>query len=615
MRDVVEKKDVVLKEDYLSFFIAPFLVLITVGIMHLMHMPAVNVFFEFPFGIIKLLFSYLFLLAFQSILCILIRNFKIVHILQTTVFFILGTVSEVLLLITGDPLLPSDFLLIGSLNKLMNLVKIIIPGGCIVALVFSAMSIAFIVIRSRCRKICIKNRVIFSAVSIILFGILTYTMCFNRIVKYRFFPKCHISITQYNPAEDYYANGFILNFFTRIGELYAEKPQGYSKDSIAEIKNRYGKMKTSAKTEAVNIIAVQSEAWWDPTLLPHTVFSGEPMPNYRRLVKSETAITGQIISPVFGGATCIPEFEFLTGLTSNFLPAGVYPYIQSVTSDVPSFILAYKNSGYKTLAIHTYEKGFYKRNTAYPLMGFDEFLGIEDMEEPEVKGLFVSDDEITKEIIKSYENKTYDKLFLFGVTMQNHGGYLWQRYSGYDVIVDNEKLSPEDLTGLRDYTQGVFDADLMLGKLIEYFEKVEEPTIICMYGDHMPLLGTNESTYKDTGYIEEEKTNYNAHPKLFSTPFVIWANYDISENDIPQKVSPAKLGLELLKLSGAKNIPWHFSVIDGFYKKYPVSKGGLAITGENEVVSGVREEDGLLKRDYQHIQYDILYGKQYVTKE
>lgn len=65
--------------------------------------------------------------------------------------------------------------------------------------------------------------------------------------------------------------------------------------------------------------------------------------------------------------------------------------------------------------------------------------------------------------------------------------------------------------------------------LVEYFEKQENPVIICMFGDHWPSI--------ETGFYEEllgkpqNEWELEDIQKRYATPFVIWANYDIQEGD------------------------------------------------------------------------------------
>lgn len=598
--------------DFLGFFLAPLFVLITIEIMHLSHFTGYPQFFGTPMFLLKWLISYVFILLSQGVLLVIIPNLAAVHTIQTVIFYIMGFITEVMLKITGDPLLPSDLFLIDNMNEISTFVEIPLLAQCVISLLFAIFSVIFFFRRRKAHKTKINliPRIALSLAVIMLFSAGTYAMCFNRIVKYRVFQKLDIQIAAFNPQADFYANGLILTFFPRIGELRFEKPEGYSAEIIKEIKSE-NQDHFQIGGVRPNVIAIQNEALWDVTRLSNTSFSEDPMKNIRKIGSEKNGKLGTFISPVFGGGTCMPEFEFLTGLSTNFLPASVYPFIQAVNRPTSSIVSSYRDNGYETFAVHTYKKNFYGRNKAYPLLGFDTFLGDEDLENPEIKGYYIGDMEVTRQLISAFENKGKDRIFEYAVTMQNHGAYTWQRYPSYDIIVENELLSDEDLLGVREFTQGVFDSDVAFAALVDYFRKVDEPTIIVMYGDHLPLLGTQGSTFIDSGYIELAGDKFNAddYPELHETPYIVWANYNVDLSDFASPISPANLGLSVYKLSGLSNTPWYYSLIDNFYAEYPVYSPYTIQDKNNVTISQSEEKLHDMAIEYKYVQYDVLRGK------
>ena len=229
------------KIDYLGFFIAPLFVLITIEIMHLSHFTGgYPQFFGNPFFLLKWLISYVFLLLLQSGLLIVIPNLTAVHIIQTVLFYIMGFVTEVLLKVTGDPLLPSDLFLLDNMGEISGFVEIPLLAQCALSLVFAVFSIIFFIRRRKTHKtkLNLTQKIAFSLASVILFTGFSYAMCFNRIVKYRVFPEIKIEIAAFNPQADYFANGLVLTFFPRIGELRIAKPEGYNAEKIEELKSK-----------------------------------------------------------------------------------------------------------------------------------------------------------------------------------------------------------------------------------------------------------------------------------------------------------------------------------------------------------------------------------------
>ena len=196
--------------------------------------------------------------------------------------------------------------------------------------------------------------------------------------------------------------------------------------------------------------------------------------------------------------------------------------------------------------------------------------------------------------------------------MQNHGDYAKQRYDTYDIEVNSDVISENDLQGLRDFTQGVYDTDVAFKKLVDYFRNVSEPTIIVMYGDHLPLLGTEGSTYQDGGFVEKKASfNYSEFEQLYKTPYVVWANYDISSYEFPEEISAGNLGVKIAQMAKLESIPWYYTFLDEFYTKYPVYENSAIKNQNMETIDDILKEDKPLQKKFELIEFDIINGKQY----
>ena len=91
-------------------------------------------------------------------------------------------------------------------------------------------------------------------------------------------------------------------------------------------------------------------------------------------------------------------------------------------------------------------------------------------------------------------------------------------------------LSDAARTMLEVYTEGVRDADAMLGRLTAYFEERSEPVVLVFYGDHLPYLGDNQLAYAELG-SEVAVAEMDRKDVLcsYKTPYVIWANSAAAE--------------------------------------------------------------------------------------
>ena len=79
------------------------------------------------------------------------------------------------------------------------------------------------------------------------------------------------------------------------------------------------------------------------------------------------------------------------------------------------------------------------------------------------------------------------------------------------------------------YLSALRETDAAVEKLITYFQHYDEKVVIVMYGDHLPHIPEFLSALygKDTAYLTLEETS-----RMYQTPFFIWANYDIKEEEI-----------------------------------------------------------------------------------
>ena len=194
----------------------------------------------------------------------------------------------------------------------------------------------------------------------------------------------------------------------------------------------------------------------------------------------------------------------------NYLPSGCTPYQQYANKKTVSYAWFLKELGYNTVAIHSYGKKFWNRDIAYPNMGFDKFISEEDFVDPLRRRGLIKDDELVKMIISEYEAnlESGKPFFNFSVSMQNHGSFTNGQYlEDYRVNLSCDNLNEEQEGILITYATGIRDANAALDKLIHYFANVDEPTIICMFGDHLGSLGGNDDIYIGSGYMKDPDTN------------------------------------------------------------------------------------------------------------
>ena len=328
-------------------------------------------------------------------------------------------------------------------------------------------------------------------------------------------------------------NGLVLNFTVCLKYMKVEKPDSYSQETLAALagENPSDAADTAASadggTRPVNVIVIMNESLSDLSVLPGVESNMDAMPFLRSL--TENTVKGYAYSSVFGGTTANSEYEFLTGNTTAFLPAGTVPYQMYVSPGDPSLVGQMEALGYTTIAAHPYRSSGWNRPTVYADYGFDEVYFESDFQDRaymrgDERTGYVTDRCDYENLIRWYEEKEEGQpLFLFNVTMQNHSAYQMAWTNLPKEVWLTGELENRFQT-VNQYLSLVYQSDQAFEDLIDYFSQVEEPTMILLFGDHQPQVATN--FYTDV--LGTNPDTATAQKKQM-VPFVLWANYDIPE--------------------------------------------------------------------------------------
>lgn len=404
----------------------------------------------------------------------------------------------------------------------------------------------------------------------------------------------------FTPTTIQFKNGTVTAFLMELQYMSVEKPSGYNEKDAREALASYET--DGAPSSTPNIIVIMNEAFSDPAVLGKFTTNEDYMPFVHRLLDgAEDTVSGFLNVSVKGGNTANTEFEYLTGNSMAFLPYGSIPYQQYIKNETPSMASWLSGFGYRTVAMHPYRAAGWDRNKVYPLMGFDEMYFEEFYKDSEVIRKYVGDEADYDKIIQIYEQKEPgEPLFLFNVTMQNHSSYNdWADYDNFspDITVDGS-----DSEVLSAYLSLMKLSDQATEKLVDYFAKEDEDTVIVFFGDHQPtdsvvnpvlkLNGTSSSSLS----AEEEALRYQV-------PFFIWANYDIEEES-DLNISANYLGSRTLDAAGLPK-PGYFSFLSELEKQVPVVSANHVSLSDG-TFSAADDQDELL-REYKTFQYHQLF--------
>lgn len=378
-------------------------------------------------------------------------------------------------------------------------------------------------------------------------------------------PYMGLGINMWSVGDTYKEYGYVLSTAVSLSYGMKRKPEGYSYARVKEIHDQVKEeeriflasleeveLEERPAVSPVNIICIMNESLSDLKVAGDFETNQEYFPFYNSL--KENTIKGSLTVPVFGSMTSNSEFEFLTSDSVALLPAGSIAYQFNVKPDAAGLVSTLKSQGYEAIAMHPYPGDNWNRIECYKNMGFDEFLDIDAYEGSGLLRNYVSDQADYDKLIEMVEAKESpeDKLFLFNVTMQNHGGY----ESRYDSFPQEVWLTGE-LEGkypkADQYLSLVKRSDQALEYLISYFEASEEPTMIVMFGDHQPSV--EDEFFDEISGIPSALVPDEKRLMWYETPFLIWTNYESKARE-KGKMGAIYLAPELLKQAGLELTPY-----------------------------------------------------------
>ncbi len=411
-----------------------------------------------------------------------------------------------------------------------------------------------------------------------------------------------LTVDAWNTADAAKKNGYIANFVLNLKTITNAEPDGYSKQRVNEVVEKaaadYHETKVTS-TKKPNVIAIMNEAFSDLSVLGDTNLSEDVMPFVHSLKKN--TVRGNLVVPVFGGGTCNTEYEFLTGNVCYMLRSGSYPMQQFVSRSSPSLATTLKAQGYTTVGMHPLYGTSWNRSRAYPFLGFDKFVTINDFKEPQKLREYITDQQNYDQIIAEYQKKGDKPMFLFNVTVQNHGGYAWD---DNNLVEDITFPNSQKYRNARQYYALVRESDKALENLVRYFEEQDEPTVIVFFGDHQPALETDYYNELLKGKSDLQK-NIDSH----TVPFFIWANYDIDAKDMGT-ISVNYLQNVLLKTTGLTMTPYN-KYLESLYEKMPILSSVVCMDNKGNYYNYQDKQMPYASQiqDYHIVQYNEVFDR------
>lgn len=277
--------------------------------------------------------------------------------------------------------------------------------------------------------------------------------------------------------------------------------------------------KRTENIDMPNIIFLQLESFYDVENIENFSYSERPHPIYSKM-KAELP-GGKLTVPSIGAGTANVEFEVMTGMNRAHFGFGEYPYL-SVLQNQTCESMAYnaKEYGYKSHVVHNNSSTFYDRHRVFPHLGFDTFISLENMHNIELNPQkWCKDISLIHPIIKTLKSTDQQDL-IYTISVQPHGQY--PSKSAYENLLDGntEKIHVRgyedypELYGFSYYVNQLNEVDTFIGQLLLELSYIDEPTILIIYGDHLPAFTVQE-------YWRLKEGDH------FQTDYIIWNNCGI----------------------------------------------------------------------------------------
>ena len=351
-------------------------------------------------------------------------------------------------------------------------------------------------------------------------------------------------------------------------------PRDYSEEEIERIEKTEDNLPATNEKNQPNILFLQLESFFDPTLVNYLKISEDPIPTFRKLMKEYSS--GYYKVPAVGAGTANTEFESITGMSLHYFGPGEYPYksiLKETTCESAPYVL--KNLGYSTHAVHNNEANFYGRRGIFPNLGFDTFTSAEYMAEENDKNPlgWTKDEVLTDEIIKCLDS-TEGPDYVYTISTQGHGAYPEEQLIDDPEITVTGAASEAQNNQWEYYCNEIHEMDKFVKELTDALADYPEDVILVMYGDHLPTMGLT---------VEDLKNKY-----LFQTEYVIWDNFGMEKKKV--NLSAYQMAAEVMDRAGI-----HEGTIFRYHQ--------------------ARRNTKNYQVDLETLQYDLLYGEKYAYKD
>ncbi len=495
------------------------------------------------------------------------------RLLISAVILLLGIINGIILLNRVSPFGFTDISMVGDLLTMQNTKYFTVEQGimAVIGIILLILILIRILIKNKKTKSRLPFwlRLILVSLSIVSIPVVTKGLQSYGVLSAYFG----------NLAQGYSDYGYLYGFGNSVFGLGMSKPVNYSEAAVNRVMEENDMGDTALTTpENVNVVVILLESFFDPTEANFLELSEDPIPYAHYL--EENFSSGHLTVPVVGAGTCDSEFEVLTGMSMQFFGPGEYPQktilkqvdkCESIASDL-------KELGYSTHVVHNNGANFYSRQNAFGLMGFDTFTSKEMLDITEYNPLntWPMDDILTDATVEAMD-QTEGADLVYTITVETHGDYpKYDVFEDPDIDVNAVGKSEEVNYQWEYYVNMLHDEDRWIQSYIEALDSRDEPTLVVMFGDHLPTLGLTESEV--------------ATGDLYQTKYFTWNNFGMEQED--------------------KDLT-SYNMMAEYLNRLGIHEGTMTSYNQSMLANNTRPGSISYMYGLEMLQYDLLYGKQY----
>jgi hypothetical protein len=171
--------------------------------------------------------------------------------------------------------------------------------------------------------------------------------------------------------------------------------------------------------------------------------------------------------------------------------------------------------------------------------------------------------------------------FIYTITVEAHGDYPTEVVEENPVIKVTCKGKDEAKTNQWTYyINRIYNVDDFVQQYIQMFEDRGEPTLVIMFGDHLPTMGldADEVAQKD----------------LYQTKYWTWNNFGMEKQD--QDLTS-------------------YQLVPTYMNRLGIHGGTVTNYNQSMTAAGVNPKSHKYMDGLEMLQYDILYGNRYLYNE